>query len=674
MQTNLLHYGRPDPLPERHHLRAGELEMIYEEGFLRYLTAGGVEVLRMIYHAVRDHNWDTIPGQLENEELDIGEDRFEIRYDSVHRQGDIHFVWHCRVVGEADGSVLFEIRGKALSTFRKNRIGFCVLHPASCAGHSCKIIHSDGSREKGAFPQVISPHQPFLDMRAMNWKTPGKGKAELLFAGDIFEMEDQRNWTDASFKTYCTPLAVPFPVTLREGDEVAQRIEFRLKKKPAVKVPEAGRIRSGIGEERPLPALGVGASSRGGSLSAVEAALLKQLRFDHYRQDIKFREAGWREGLRAALLNARAMGAGLELALFFGDDPRGELQAFLDAWPDDPPAPLCVLLLYHRDTKSTPGELIERLMKPVWSAFPETLIGAGSDAYFTELNRERTPSEHLDLLSYSINPQVHAFDNASLTETLEAQRYTVESAATFSGGRPVWVSPVTLQPRFNPNATGSEPPVPPGELPPQVDPRQLSLYGAAWTLGSLKYLSEVGVKGVTYYETIGWRGLLQGERPPPVPEKFPATPGQVFPLYFVFWLIAPFRAGVVVPTQSPRPLAYDAWRLREGDRQLLLLTNFTAEVQSVAVEGLPAVAGRFALHAGNYDQLSTLVRQTPESLFETVTLEEKVELEAFATVFLMWRGLDGRFWSCYSPSMTEHDRQLRSILVNFSHVTDHDRS
>ena len=28
-------------------------------------------------------------------------------------------------------------------------------------------------------------------------------------SGDSFEMEDHRNWTDASFKTYVRPLALP---------------------------------------------------------------------------------------------------------------------------------------------------------------------------------------------------------------------------------------------------------------------------------------------------------------------------------------------------------------------------------------------------------------------------------------------------------------------------------
>ena len=40
----------------------------------------------------------------------------------------------------------------------------------------------------------------------------------------------------------------------------------------------------------------------------------------------------------------------------------------------------------------------------------------------------------------------------SLLETLEAQPFTVESAAQFCDGALI-ISPITLRPRFNPNAT-----------------------------------------------------------------------------------------------------------------------------------------------------------------------------------------------------------------------------
>lgn len=93
-------------------------------------------------------------------------------------------------------------------------------------------------------------------------------------------------------------------------------------------------------------------------------------------------------------------------------------------------------------------------------------------------------------MTYSVNPQVHAFENIDLVETLLTQAVTVESAHAFSGGLPVMVSPVTLKMRSNPNATGPAQDALPGTLPPSVDSRQMALFGAAWTVGSIRSLAE----------------------------------------------------------------------------------------------------------------------------------------------------------------------------------------
>jgi hypothetical protein len=78
----------------------------------------------------------------------------------------------------------------------------------------------------------------------------------------------------------------------------------------------------------------------------------------------------------------------------------------------------------------------------------------------------------IDLAAYSINPQVHAFDNLTLVENLEPQADTLATARTFLGGKPVAVSPVTLRPRFNPLPAGPYPgpPPPPQWPPPPPDP------------------------------------------------------------------------------------------------------------------------------------------------------------------------------------------------------------
>src|SRR5699024_4733859 len=44
-----------------------------------------------------------------------------------------------------------------------------------------------------------------------------------------FEMEDQRNWSDASYKTYSRPLELPFPYQLRAGERVHQRVRVHVR-------------------------------------------------------------------------------------------------------------------------------------------------------------------------------------------------------------------------------------------------------------------------------------------------------------------------------------------------------------------------------------------------------------------------------------------------------------
>ena len=66
------------------------------------------------------------------------------------------------------------------------------------------------------------------------------------------------------------------------------------------------------------------------------------------------------------------------------------------------------------------------------SALPaDTSVGGGTRANFTELNRLRPAPGELDAATYAINPQVHAFDEASILETPATVALTVRDARTF---------------------------------------------------------------------------------------------------------------------------------------------------------------------------------------------------------------------------------------------------
>src|SRR5258705_338190 len=83
--------------------------------------------------------------------------------------------------------------------------------------------HSASTSEPAQFPDAISAHQPFMNIRALSHEVAPGLKATVRMEGDIWEMEDQRNWSDASFKTYGRPRDIPWPYTIPKGERVVQR-------------------------------------------------------------------------------------------------------------------------------------------------------------------------------------------------------------------------------------------------------------------------------------------------------------------------------------------------------------------------------------------------------------------------------------------------------------------
>jgi hypothetical protein len=605
--TPIKRSGSDQPPVAQRALRAGPLSLVLEGADLRDIRLGDRAALERVYVAVRDPNWGTVPAVYSNARLDVGDNRFAVEFDAAHRDGAIDFAWHGAIRGDADGTITYTMDGVARADFMKNRIGFCVLHPMACAGVPCTVEGVDGSVREAAFPREIAPAQPFKEFRAITHEVTPDVRAEARLDGDIFEMEDQRNWTDASFKTYSTPLRLPYPVAVRAGTAITQSFTLSLHGAAhgrAAPDDAPVTVRLDPATTRPLPRLGLGMASHGAPLDDGELERLRALRPAHLRVDLDL--ATDVEGpLGEAARQARALGAALEVALFLSDDVEGELQAVASALPRVWPA-VARWLVLRKDGTTTRAESVRAAREILGAYTPGAAFGGGVNAYFAELNRDRPPRDALDLVYYSINAQVHAVDNASLVETLPAQAATLESARAFCGATALAVSPVTLRPRFNPVATGPVSAPTPGTLPPQVDPRQMSLFGAVWTMGSVKYLAEGGAASATYYETTGWRGVMETATGPILPERFHAQPGMLFPLYHVLADVGDFAAGIALGCVSSDPRRADGLALRDGQRTRLLLGNMTAAPLRVRVEGISARAVRIRyLDEESFDRATT---------------------------------------------------------------------
>ena len=160
-----------------------------------------------------------------------------------------------------------------------------------------------------------------------------------------------------------------------------------------------------------MPRLGLGAGDA--PLSDEALAKLKQLNLDHLRVDVRLGRRTTPRTCGQKVREADVLGVGLELALHTRD---GDLETFAEAFSD-----LSVhrFLVFHEDEKSTTAQTLGRARRALAPFYPDTPLFGGTDAFFAELNREPPPVDDThDGLAYSINPQVHAFDDASLMETL----------------------------------------------------------------------------------------------------------------------------------------------------------------------------------------------------------------------------------------------------------------
>ena len=496
----------------KHELRAGPLRCVLEGGALRWVTLmlpGGTEreVVRGVFAAVRDRNWSTPAPRFTRYDVDAREDSFTVRFTAEHVAGAVDLVWDGTIDGAADGTIAFSMDATARSTFLRNRLGFCVLHPMEAAGTALEVEHPDGTRETGLFPVDISPHQPFFQIAAIRQDVAGS-LVEIHFQGDVFEMEDQRNWTDASYKTYCTPLGLPYPVEVPAGTHVHQTVTIQVTAGPRTDESPA-RVAApevvGPAAMQGLAPIGLQTASHGQPLTDVEVELLRRLNLSHLWLTLHLTNTDWHVQLAHGAREAAKLGCPLEIEAVCGDTGAG-IDALAARLAADH-TPISAIHVYPKTGVVTTEAVAKRAKDAFKAAQVRIPVGGGSRADFVNVNRATLPIDLMDFLSFAINPQVHAFDDASIMETLGAQAVVLENAKRIAKGKPVRVGPVTLRQRINPAATGAE-------SPPAPDPRQRAQLCADWTRGSIRALC--GAAALTYYETTGPFGVIADGRPFPV--------------------------------------------------------------------------------------------------------------------------------------------------------------
>ena len=563
-------FGTDEVVPDTLSLRAGPLDLSLRGTRLWHVRLGDVEVWHGVAFLFRDPDWGTPEPVVEHTESTISEGTFLIRCTGHYPTSPV-IDFRVDLEGTSSGCVRFSGEAVPRADIEANRLGICVLHPMAAAGTRIEVQHTDGRASESTFPTLIPPWPPFMLIRAIRHEYSAGHWARCEFTGDSFEFEDQRNNSDASFKTYSRSNLMPRPYWLRAGVPIRQSVELRLE---APKTRNASRrapvVSVRVGDEvADLPSIGVEISPCDVEADEATLAALRAMRPAHLHLALEA-DAGAVEWKRINELLGIA-GARLRLDLTVGDAARAD--EALEALRRD-----------LRDAGFTPTSIAvfpseERCLHAARQAFPASLIGGGTPHFFVQLNRLESLGT-VDFLTFTTSPIVHGADDESVMLSLQSLPSMVETLDARYPGLPIRIGPSSIATRKSPLGNQSETDGMRRIALAREDPRCRGLYGAAWSLGYVAQLAMAGVDAITLMSMSGASGVLG-----------PADGDAVrrYPAYFVLErLQSPARMCSVTVSEPSRIAALALGR--KANRELLL-ANLTGDVVDVKLDGW----------AGSYD-------------------------------------------------------------------------
>ncbi|HEX7951951.1 MAG TPA: hypothetical protein VF523_02655, partial [Burkholderiales bacterium] len=233
-----------------------------------------------------------------------------------------------------------------------------------------------------------------------------------------------------------------------------------------------------------------------------------------------------------------------------------------------------------------PAPPLEDLYAAARAAFPGVRLGGGMLSFFTELNRKRPPAKLLDFVVNTTCPIVHAADDRSVMETLEALPYQVTTARSFIGKTAYRIGPSGIGCRDNPHgATWTPNPDNLRVCLTKLEPRQRGMFAAAWTLGYIATFARTGIESIAMGAPTGPLGIIyrKAQHKQPWYDQLPGA--AVFPAFHVISGLTRGAGRKLVNAESSDPATVQCLAYKASRGTTLWLANLTAESQSVKISG-----------------------------------------------------------------------------------------
>jgi len=551
-------HGGVVPLESPRPLQGDHFSAGLETPSLRNVAVDGSEIAQTLTFSVRDKFWGTVDSADWSTSIEHEGDSLHVEMAGRFTSDEVDLEAVIIVRTDSDGSLTYAVRATALRAFQRARIGICVMHPFTLSGHPLHVTTPDETYST-VFPGDVSASRSISNIVALRHGLDGDREVTFEFEGELFEFEDQRNWTDASYKTFCTPLALPWPVSVKSGEVIEQRVRISTIGQQRPVIPPTATPESAIafarvdlrGDGGMIPSIGVqaGPGSRG-----LEVA--KELGISHVRVTLDDRSESMANDLATVHQALKGSDIGLEVEIV-ADDPTdvsglGPALAELGnrlRW----------FFVFDRETQITPrtyGSAIEGLRAIVG---PFAGGGSGSNFGAINFNIDNIALDSLDAVTFPMSPQVHYTDHFSFVSNLDAQGVVAANGRRIAGDRPLSIGPITLMPRRVGERLTS-------------DPRSASLLASSWTVASLSELLASGADALTYHHVGDTEGIVDPD-------------GALNPTYHLLADLASYAGARHVPVHIDSPRHRIAMiALRRESEVMIVVANLESETVDVDID------------------------------------------------------------------------------------------
>lgn len=446
---------------------------------VRYLEWAGTELVRRVFITVRDRDWQEVPPSSWSCSAAQDHESLALRLAAQHTGNGVDFCWRGQFkVDVAAHRLSFAFVGTALTDMVICRLGLVVLHPLQALVGGA--VETSGPAGKSALnigeqihPQPILGETPVAMTAPFDMlitKARRGASLQFDFTGDLFELEDQRNWCDASFKSYCRPLALGFPRQVAAGASIAHQVDVgvALSGDHHAEAVHGDVISFQPAAGRRLPRLGVLVDPD----AEPSTCWTRSTAFDHVRIDLP--TAASPDDL-ARVKQLLAKGQSLELGLVLES---GEVPPVLLAALGNSDTTVRILLLQKGQALVDPvlGQVVADGLRKYGSRAP---IFTVINDYFVELNRSVPRVITGTGIAFFASPTAHSADVLTIAENVSALQYVIQTARHLYPGLDVAVSPLAL-----------------GIGPIAIDRLQAGA-ALAWFVASYEALARSGVTSVT---------------------------------------------------------------------------------------------------------------------------------------------------------------------------------